>query len=428
VRAYTLLAQRARLKAEKAETKGATDMAIYHLSAKIVGRSSGRSSVAAAAYRSASKLHDERTGQDHDYTRKGGVVHSEILAPPNAPEWMFDRAALWNAVEQVEKRRDAQLAREIEVALPRELERDTRTSMVRQFIQKEFVDVGMIADLSVHEERARDGGEQPHAHIMLTTRELMGEGFGPKNRDWNATDRLEGWRERWAEHVNAELERKGHEARIDHRSLEAQRDEAALQAARARQADDGHTADRLERRAEVLDREPEPKLGPIASQMEKLGNASRRGDERRAVEARNAERRTLQRQSRELATQMAKAARQMAKEAKRRLQKLTQRLEAAYRIIRERAVALKPPTQGQALPPTAQPVVPESQLSRDEILGKPGGGVAGVVLNVGRDAILGRKQEDGRKITPDTDALLGRGQKPESRDRGQSKDDEGYER
>lgn len=403
-------------------------MAIYHLSAKIVGRSSGRSSVAAAAYRSASRLHDDRTGQDHDYTRKGGVVHSEILAPSNAPEWMSDRAALWNAVEQVEKRRDAQLAREIEVALPRELDRNTRTSMVRQFIQKEFVDAGMIADLSVHEERARDGGEQPHAHIMLTTRELMGEGFGPKNRDWNATDRLEGWRERWAEHVNAELELKGHEVRIDHRTLEAQRDEASHHAAQARQAGDGHKADRHDRQAEILDREPEPKLGATASQMEKLGNVSRRGDERRAVEARNAERRTLHKRSHELAAQMARAARQAAKEAKRRLSELTQRLEAAYRAVRERAVGLQPVSQERILQPATQPVLPKFETSRDRILGKSGTSVTSIVLKAGRDAILGREQKNGRETAPDTDALLGRGQKPESRDRSRSRSGESHER
>ncbi len=121
-------------------------------------------------------------------TAARGVVHSEIMAPENAPDWMCDRDQLWNAVEAVEKRRDAQLAREIEVALPRELDRGERLELLRGFVQREFVDRGMIADVAVHEGKARDGQGQPHAHVMLTMRELTGEGFGKKDRSWNAPD------------------------------------------------------------------------------------------------------------------------------------------------------------------------------------------------------------------------------------------------
>lgn len=165
-------------------------MAIYHLSAKVISRAGGRSSVAAAAYRTAGRLRDDRQGLEHDYSRKGGVVHSEIMAPDNAPDWMRDRDQLWNAVEAVEKRRDAQLAREIEVALPRELDRGARLELLRGFVQREFVDRGMIADVAIHEGKARDGQSQPHAHVMLTMRELTGEGFGKKDRSWNAPDLL----------------------------------------------------------------------------------------------------------------------------------------------------------------------------------------------------------------------------------------------
>ena len=131
--------------------RGVPGVAIYHLSAKVISRAGGRSSVAAAAYRTAGRLRDDRQGLEHDYSRKGGVVHSEIIAPENAPDWMRDRDQLWNAVEAVEKRRDAQLAREIEVALPRELDRGERLELLRGFVQREFVDRGMIADVAVHE-------------------------------------------------------------------------------------------------------------------------------------------------------------------------------------------------------------------------------------------------------------------------------------
>lgn len=390
-------------------------MAIYHLSAKIVSRSTGRSSVAAAAYRSGSRLRDERTGHDHDYTRKGGVEHSEIVAPENAPDWMLDRATLWNTVERVEKRRDAQLAREIEVALPRELAVDSRAELVRGFVQTEFVDRGMIADFAIHDGRARDGGEQPHAHIMLTTRELMGEGFGPKNRDWNGTDKLEGWRARWAEHVNAELERGGYDARVDHRTLAVQQAEAEREARQAHDAGHTRAAEREEERAVALDREPEPKLGPTASQMEKLGHASRRGDERREVEARNAERRTLQEQARELAKQIADAARQVVEDTRRRLHELAQRLDAAYNGVRERAEAMVRPVP--ALAPVER-VAADSGRSgatqevaatiRDALLGRHRPVTVDRVETVDRDRLLGRLTDGGERSTPARDDDRGR--------------------
>src|ERR1700691_5421903 len=125
-------------------------MAIYHLSVKIIKRGSGRSVVAAAAYRAAQSLAEEQTGHTHDYTRKVGVEHSEIVAPEGALHWMRDRLTLWNAVEAVEKRRDAQLAREVEIALPIELDNASQLSLVRQFVQREFVSKGMVADFSIH--------------------------------------------------------------------------------------------------------------------------------------------------------------------------------------------------------------------------------------------------------------------------------------
>ena len=232
-------------------------MAIYHLSAKVISRAGGRSSVAAAAYRTAGRLRDDRQGLEHDYSRKGGVVHSEIMAPDNAPDWMHDRDQLWNAVEAVEKRRDAQLAREIEVALPRELDRGARLELLRGFVQREFVDRGMIADVAVHEGKARDGQSQPHAHVMLTMRELTGEGFGKKDRSWNAPDLLMGWRAAWARDANTALERAGRSERIDHRSLDVQRAEAEQQVERARGGGQEELALEREKKVVELSREPE---------------------------------------------------------------------------------------------------------------------------------------------------------------------------
>jgi Ti-type conjugative transfer relaxase TraA len=197
-------------------------MAIYHLHLKVIGRSSGASAVAAAAYRSASRLHDERLDRAQSFTAKRGVVHSEIMLPENAPEPWADRARLWNDVEAFEARRDAQLAREVEFAIPREMTQAQGIELARDFVQSEFVDRGMIADLNVHWDRAEDGMPKPHAHVMLTMRAVDENGFGQKVRDWNRTELVTRWRERWAALANARLAELDIDARIDHRSLEAQ--------------------------------------------------------------------------------------------------------------------------------------------------------------------------------------------------------------
>jgi len=197
-------------------------MAIYHFSVQVIGRAAGRSAVAAAAYRSASRLRDDRLGRDQDFSAKRDVVHSEVMLPENAPEQWNDRERLWNDVEAFEKRKDAQLCREIEFAIPREMTRAQGIELARDFVQSEFVDAGMIADLNVHWDMGADGMPKPHAHVMLTMREVSEDGFGPKARDWNRTELVERWRERWADHVNERLAELDIDARIDHRSLEAQ--------------------------------------------------------------------------------------------------------------------------------------------------------------------------------------------------------------
>ncbi|TXH33438.1 MAG: Ti-type conjugative transfer relaxase TraA, partial [Rhodospirillaceae bacterium] len=197
-------------------------MAIYHFSVQVIGRAAGRSAVAAAAYRSASRLRDDRLERDHDFSNKPGVVHSEVMLPENAPEEWHDREKLWNDVEAFEKRKDAQLCREVEFAIPREMTQAQGVELARDFVQSEFVDQGMIADLNVHWDIGADGMPKPHAHVMLTMRSVDDNGFGQKVREWNRTELVEHWRERWADHVNERLAELDIDARIDHRSLEAQ--------------------------------------------------------------------------------------------------------------------------------------------------------------------------------------------------------------
>ena len=193
-------------------------MAIYHHSTQVISRKSGQSACASAAYRSAEKLYNERDGITHDYGRKDGVVHSEILAPENAPDWATNREKLWNEVEKAEKRVDSQLAREVNIALPTELNREEQIKLVTDYAKENYVDRGMVADVCVHDK----GDGNPHAHIMLTLRDIDRDGFGKKNRGWNEHSLATEYRKNWAEKVNHELEKRGHEQRIDHRSYKEQ--------------------------------------------------------------------------------------------------------------------------------------------------------------------------------------------------------------
>ena len=271
-------------------------MAIYHCSVQIIGRSSGRSAIACAAYRSGDKLHDEETGKLQDYSRKSGVVYSEIALPKNAPESYRDRETLWNAVQRVEKQGNAQLAREIEVALPKELSHGQQIDVVNSYVQAYFVAAGMCADWAIHDK----GNGNPHAHIMLTTRPIKANGewgakekkaykldengeripvidketgkqkLGKNNRkmweretvqanDWNDRSKVEEWRAAWAEVCNWYLSMERVNVRIDHRSY-------------ARQG---------------VEQEPTVHEGYAARQMEKRGEVSERRQENREVQQRN---------------------------------------------------------------------------------------------------------------------------------------------
>lgn len=195
----------------------------------VIGRANGHSAVAAAAYRAGEKLRDEGTGQEHDYSRRHGVAHSEIMLPADCDERLADRSYLWNEVEASEKRKDAQLCRSVTLALPHELTAEQRLELARTFVQEQFVSKGMIADLAIHEPVAEKGDNPKnfHAHVLLTLRKGTASGLHPvKTREWNARDLMKHWRAAWATSQNLALEQAGHRERVDHRRLEEQRAEA----------------------------------------------------------------------------------------------------------------------------------------------------------------------------------------------------------
>lgn len=213
---------------------------------QVIGRSKGRSVVAAAAYRAGERLHDDRSGRTHDYRNRRGVERSEILVPDGAPVWVrgIDRETLWNKVEAGEKRKDAQTARELEFMLPREVSPDQRIALARDYMRQAFVAKGAVVDLAWHNKVASDGLEHPHCHALITMRPLADSGFGPKARhdwvpdpagrthadgrpvmiesnpdSWNSVVYFEQCREDWEKLANQALADAGSAARIDRRSL-----------------------------------------------------------------------------------------------------------------------------------------------------------------------------------------------------------------
>ena len=199
-------------------------MAIFHLSVKAIGRANGRSATAAAAYRAASRIEDERTGLVHDYTRKTGVVHREIAVPDGAPHWAQDRVQLWNAAELAETRKNSTVAREFEVALPGELAAPERRHLASSLAQEIAARHRCAVDVAIHAPGRGGDNRNHHAHLLMTTRRLEASGFTEKTRELDdlKTGEVTRWRERWATLVNEHLEEHGHRDRVDHRSLEAQ--------------------------------------------------------------------------------------------------------------------------------------------------------------------------------------------------------------
>ena len=234
-------------------------MASYHLAVKTVKRSAGRSATAAAAYRAGCEIACEREGRVHDYARKQGVAESFILAPEHSPDWAQDRAALWNAAEAKETRKNSVTAREWELALPAELSPEERSEIARDFAQSLVDRYGVVADVAIHLPH-RDGDDRNHhAHILTTTRVMGPEGLAEKTRVLDAAQtggpEIEAMRAHWAGLQNDALELAGELDRVDHRSLEAQR-EAALERGDMLAADE-------------LDRDPEIKLGPAVNAIER---------------------------------------------------------------------------------------------------------------------------------------------------------------
>ena len=191
-------------------------MAIFHFAAQVISRSDAGNAVAAAAYRAGMRLTCERTGQTFNHTRKREVTHRAILAPEGAPSWVAQRHQLWNQVEAVETRVNSQLAREVEVSLPIELPHHQQVELLHAYVQAQFVSQGMVADIALH---AKVGN--PHAHILLTLRDIGPQGFGAKRRDWNDKALINQWRAAWAQACNQALEDNGHVQRVDHRSHRA---------------------------------------------------------------------------------------------------------------------------------------------------------------------------------------------------------------
>jgi prefoldin subunit 5 len=231
-------------------------MAIYHLSVKTISRGQGRSCVAAAAYRSGENIKDERQGLEHDYSKKLGV-ESEIIAPANSPAWVNDREKLWNEVDKSETRCNSRTAREINIALPLELSKEHQKELVREYVKDNFVDKGMVADVCFH----FNDENNPHCHVMLTTREIDQDGFNKKNRDWDKKEKVEGWREQWAIQANKTLEKAGCDERIDNRSYKDQ----------------------------GIDQIPTIHLGKTSSEMEKKGIDNERAEINKKIKELNKE-------------------------------------------------------------------------------------------------------------------------------------------
>jgi len=199
-------------------------MPIYHLSIKTISRSAGRSATAAAAYRAAAVITDTRTGEHHDYSRKSGVVSAVLFLPKNAPEWATERAALWNAAEAAEKRKNSTVAREFEIALPSELSAAGREALAYRFTHELVKRHGCAADVAIHAPGREGDNRNHHAHILLTTRRLGADGFTEKTRELDdlKTGEVQYWRARYAELQNGMLQAAGIAERVDHRTLEAQ--------------------------------------------------------------------------------------------------------------------------------------------------------------------------------------------------------------
>jgi len=247
-----------------------------------IQRSQGRSAVAAAAYRSATNLVDERLAMEFAFAGKAGVEHAEILLPEGAPGPFRDREILWNAAERKEARKDAVPAREVLLALPHELDFEHRRALVRAFVAEHITARGMIADVAMHQPGQEGDQRNFHAHILVTTRHVGPDGFGKKEPAWWSPHQVRDWRQGWAEIQNEHLRRHlGPEApQVSHLSLAAQ----------------------------GLDRDPTEHLGPAATALERKDRRTDRGERNRDVDARNRTADRLRRDYSDTAERLERAA------------------------------------------------------------------------------------------------------------------------
>ena len=285
-------------------------MALFHFNVTQIKRSAGQSAIACAAYRAGEKLHSERYDEDNDFTRKRGVVYTEILLPEHVPREYLDRETLWNSVERSERRADAQLAYSFEISLQNEFTREENIAMLREFLLEQFVSRRMIVDVAVHEPET-DGDPNPHFHFMVPMRPMLEDGsWGPKQKavpvldesgekiwdekrkawkcnyvsatGWNRPELLEEWRRAWCELCNAKFAEKALAVRLDWRSYERQ----------------------------SLEQLPQVHEGPSVHAMEKRGIPTKIGEYNRFVWAVNAAIRGIQRKLREL-SEWVKVAKEM---------------------------------------------------------------------------------------------------------------------
>jgi len=321
-------------------------MAIYHLSVKPISRAGGRSATAASAYRSAERIEDRTSGEVFDYTRRSGVEHTEIVLSTEAAKqdinWARDRQTLWNEAERAEKRKDARVAREYEVALPAELNKAQRLALTREFAQELANQYGNAVDFAIHRPHWSGDERNHHAHILTTTRKVEATGLGAKTDiELKDSDRakkglgpakqdITAIRERWAQLSNRHLERAGHKARIDHRTLEAQ----------------------------GIDREPTVHLGPAVSGLMRKGKDS-------IVLERIAEQRTLDVERRlKAAVELGELERERLETTKSILD-LTGDLQAAKR---ERDAGLKkPPELAKAQASTTERILTLEERFRQRV-------------------------------------------------------------
>lgn len=215
-------------------------MAIYHCSTKPISRAKGRSATASSAYRSGSKIHDNRTGEIHDYTKKQGVAHTQIITPKSIDSESISREELWNMAEKAENRKDARVAREFVIALPHELDEEKREKVAKEFTQYLADRYNVVADLAIHEPDKNGNNKNHHAHILITTREIK---IDEESKSLMLSDKsklelsnnkrktlklgttqseIKEIREKWADIANEELKRSGIKERIDHRSYKDQ--------------------------------------------------------------------------------------------------------------------------------------------------------------------------------------------------------------